>query len=614
MRPYWGMLVVLALVGCGGGGGADNGSDLKAPQVVYDPPMSSSPLLPSVDGTAWDETAVRKVLHVFAFGGFASDRQIRSWANMQPQAAIVEMLTFDSYNPKLSPTVDADVINSSDRSLQGLSALWSSDRSPAPADMREWFAIESWNGPMRTATLAAGMPGINPVPHRITLWELNYHLVANVEADVWQRHIAYYYDTVRASLAARDPYQKTLALAAESVAIAQQYKHFRNFYDIGDDGLGIFSGNEDFAREFHQLFFGILGTRLSSDLENNYHEVVTIKNTAKLLTDMTVVEEDDLELTFGTARHHAAPLEIMHRSIAGETARDKIRALAEIDIRHPESLDNLPVMIISGLANDNLTAENMAELRAYWASMVKKDLLQFLRAYAISQQFHSPERVKHWTAFERNRLYANLLTHNQLEAYADFYDAGGITEWQDGYRLFAPEHNVFGHTTGLETNQSGDRFRLHFNRGSDESWRASRTQDERYPDWRKDWGRLAPRDAEGVYHVDKVAEWLWQRFLADGHKNFHALERLHVYAMLAHDLDPAVACAPDRDNPDYDKIYSQDEAEHDPAAQACLASMAAQTLALDSDNPDERREANSRIGHAISFLMALPYAMMQEGR
>lgn len=610
MKQYL-MAAALGLVACGGGGesGGVNTVTLVQPTVIWDAPIESSSQLPPIDNVTWDETAVRKVLHVFAFGGFVADAQISTWANMSPNAAIVEMLTFDSHNPKLSPTVDADILNRTDRSLRGLAALWSGPNSPAPSNRRDYFGIDTWSGPQTTAILAAGMPGINPVPQRMTIWELNYHLVANFDADVQREDLAYLYDAVQKSLAAHDPYQKTLAIAAESVAIAQQYKHYRNFYKDG-----VFSGNEDFAREYHQLFFGILGTRLAEDTNNNYHEFTTIKNTAKMLTDMTTVEEGDHQLTFGTTRHHVESLDILHHTITGATAREKIHALAEIDIAHPESLDNLPVMIISGLANDNLSEANMAELRAYWASMVKKDVLRFLRAYAISVQFHSPNRIKYWTPLERNLLFANLLTLNQREAYADFYDPAGITDWQDGYRLFAPEHNVFGHTTGIETAQSGDKFRLQFNRSADESWRPARTDDGREPGWYKDWGSIAPKDTDGIYHVDVVAEWLWQRFMADGLKNFGPLERLHVYALLGTGKDAAVACAPSGATLNYDKVYSEVEAASDTAALACRDMLAAKTLDLSSAVANDRKWGNSRIGNAISFMLALPYAMMQEGR
>ncbi len=40
----------------------------------------------------WTETSVRKVLHLFAFGGFASDAQIKTWTGMRPEVSITEIL------------------------------------------------------------------------------------------------------------------------------------------------------------------------------------------------------------------------------------------------------------------------------------------------------------------------------------------------------------------------------------------------------------------------------------------------------------------------------------------------------------------------------------------
>lgn len=601
----------LGLAACGGGGGG-NTVELKQPTVVWDAPVSPSGVLPMVDNVTWDETAVRKVLHVFAFGGFASDAQISTWANMAPNEAIVEMLTLNPYNPKLSGTIDADPLNGTDRSFLGLAALWSGANSPLATSRRDGFKPDSWNGPQNIAMQAASLPGVNPVPHRLAMWELNYHLVANRDADVSPEHLSYYYNAIQKSLAARDPYQNTMAIAAESVAIAQQYKHYRNFYDV-KNGVGTFKGNEDFAREFHQLFFGILGTRLANDVQDNYHEIVTIKNTAQMLTDMTVVKDGDLELTFGTARHYVGDLDIMHTTISGATAKEKILALAQVDITHPESLDNLPVMIVSGLADNNLSDANIAELRAYWASMTKKDILQFIRAYAISTQFHNPHRIKYWNPAERNLLYSNLVTLTQGESYANYYDPTGLTDWQDGYRLFAPEHNVFGHTTGEETAQSGDKFLVQFNRGA-APWRYARTTDSKNPTWYKDWGSIAPHDVDGNYTVQQVAEWLWQRFMADGLKNFGPLERLQLYAILAANLDAAVACSPDQLNPNYEKVYSVAEATSDTAALACRDMLGAKTMDLGSAEASKRNAANTRIGYAIHFMTALPFALVQEGR
>ncbi len=59
-----------------------------------------------LDEAAWSESPVRRVLHVFACGGAATDAQIAAWLNMAPVDAIREMLTFDAVNPRLSPVED----------------------------------------------------------------------------------------------------------------------------------------------------------------------------------------------------------------------------------------------------------------------------------------------------------------------------------------------------------------------------------------------------------------------------------------------------------------------------------------------------------------------------
>ena len=101
---YWNRLLrlgyyclVLLVIGCGGGSEDDKnnsstGSISSSSQEVEIAVLGFD----TVSGEAWDETAVRKVLHMFAFGGHATDQQIIQWSNMTPVAAIVEMLTLDN--------------------------------------------------------------------------------------------------------------------------------------------------------------------------------------------------------------------------------------------------------------------------------------------------------------------------------------------------------------------------------------------------------------------------------------------------------------------------------------------------------------------------------------
>ena len=65
------------------------------------PPPHQNRTAYTVPQKDWNETAVRKVLHIFAFGGFATDAQIKTWASMKPEEAINEILSFHPHHPKL---------------------------------------------------------------------------------------------------------------------------------------------------------------------------------------------------------------------------------------------------------------------------------------------------------------------------------------------------------------------------------------------------------------------------------------------------------------------------------------------------------------------------------
>ena len=78
----------------------------------------------------WDETAVRKVLHVFAYGGQSTDAQITARAGMAPVQAITEILTFGAHNDKLSPPEDAT--RNTNGTLEDLQTFWSSDDPANP--------------------------------------------------------------------------------------------------------------------------------------------------------------------------------------------------------------------------------------------------------------------------------------------------------------------------------------------------------------------------------------------------------------------------------------------------------------------------------------------------
>ena len=98
---------------------------------------------------------------------------------------------------------------------------------------------------------------------------------------------------------------------------------------------------------------------------------MTIKNTAAALTDMWVPRDIVYggylnQVIFGTEKHFPGVLDILNVGIGGSDASQRIDELSEYAIDHPESLENLPVMIIRELADDNLTDSKIQAIRMAW--------------------------------------------------------------------------------------------------------------------------------------------------------------------------------------------------------------------------------------------------------
>jgi hypothetical protein len=558
-----------------------------------------------VTNTQWNDTAVRKVLRTFAYGGQADEVQIRKWANMTPRAAIVEMLTFDTHNLKLSPVAagDTDALDTIDGSMKRLSMFWAgaASNNNTPAERRQEFRLVSWDAPQRLWVRMARSHGLNPFRQKIGLWETNYHLAVNTAVGVNYAQVARYYDDILNALAARKPYQQVLATAAESAAVATQYGHRYNRWVNGECLC-----NEDFAREFHQLFFGILGA-----YNPGLHERQTIKNTARALTDMDVPWTDAglaETVTFGTQYHKKGNLIMLETTLAGNTAKEHLDQLADVAIVHPESLDALPVKIIEGLADEKLDAAKIAQIRQEWASQPTKNLLEFLREYAISTIFHAPSRVKHLTSIDRYMTIAVQSTVNNLEPAIDlYYPQYGIND--DNVYIFSPTHNVFGGQTGLEAAASGEVFRNHYLRSTEYNWVYPAEYQNYGVHYFKNWRPLVAGSLTDNYRVKLVGELLWNRFIGDGLKNFGPIERAQVYAFLARGLDFAAAI----DEPDPEHVYTSSELAT-PRLTTRVDGLGNQQMALASTTAGQRREANWRIQQAIDFIIATPYMFVDEGR
>ena len=127
-------------------------------------------------------------------------------------------------------------------------------------------------------------------------------------------------------------------------------------------------------------------------------------------------------MIFGTQYHYPGTLDILHEPVDGATAQDALDALAPFAIENAESMASLPVMIVSGLADDAMTETKAETIREAWADMPRKDLLEFLQDYAISTLFHSSHRVKLWTSPERHLILTNLVTVKNEEGDLDLYN------------------------------------------------------------------------------------------------------------------------------------------------------------------------------------------------
>ncbi|MGI9336082.1 MAG: DUF1800 family protein [Gammaproteobacteria bacterium] len=566
------------------------------------------PGLPTVSNEVWDDAAVRRVLHTFAYGGQATDYRIAVWAKMAPAAAIEQILKFSQHNPLLSRPhrQDRDGLLERNGSLRSLTRFWASSvaGNGVPSEQREQLDVDAWGAPFRTWLYAARMRGLNPFRHKIGLWETNYHMAVNLKG-LSSRQVLAYYDEIMAAHARYSSYHEVMNRAALSAAVARQYGHLYNRYKDG-----VCHCNEDFAREYHQLFFGIFGA-----YDPVEHEEVTIKNTAAALSHMRLIrgnapalwQGDKLE--FKTRQHPDGPLRILQTPNFGRDAEERISGLSPIAIEHPESLDNLPVKIVRDLADDDLSNTEIAALRRAWRSMKDKDLLRFLRAYAVSTLFHSKNRVKRWTSIDRHLLTANLYAHRNAEHYADTTNMG-LLLWFEEIRPFHPLHDVFGHQTGPEAAASADIFRKQYAISTERGWRFLKTSwDYEGGELKKDWRRAMGKRG-GRYSVEAVAKWLWRRFIADGLKNYGPLEQAHLHALLATGDDIALLAHPSN----IDKPVTVDEIASRPSLRRLIQDLGNARMALNEAGSGKRAVANERIGQAINFITATPYMFAQEGR
>ena len=213
-------------------------------------------------------------------------------------------------------------------------------------------------------------------------------------------------------------------------------------------------------------------------------------------------------------------------------------------MQHPESLENLPIMIIEGLADDNLSNDDKNILRNSWTSLgVNRKLLDFIRAYAISEMFHDSSQFKYLTSHERGIYLANKRNLDNVEAYTggNSYDTvkgrpvRTIIEDDFAGAFFRPLHNVFGGQTSTEASDSAVAFENNYNDIlSRQHWQLTEVfcdACESGNAWEKKWSQVLPRRG-GNYYVEDVAEWLWMHAVGNM-DNYTELERAHLLSILA---------------------------------------------------------------------------------
>jgi len=599
-----------------------------------------SATLKAVKKNEWDETHVRRVLRAFAFGGQATDVQIISWAGMKPQNAIVQMLTFELNNDLLSPAQDLNAEKCV--SLAELQDFWSSNDAGN---------LMTYPDRYRYATLSTGLDlsqinlqytwtkmmstrGCNPFLHKIALFLTNYHAsihVRNTRAAL----IRAYYDDYVTALAGGQSFIEVMTVGASHAAVARAYGHQDN-----QMRSGVFRGNEDFGREYLQLFFGVLGTTEDPD----YYETISIKNNALLLTGMNldkdldafgadrssdwyvspIVFTDHSDETGRTIRNETyhfenalgagSCLDILHAQVCGATADLKLQALGPVAGNHPESMDNVPVKLVSFLADDNLDEEKIAQLRGSWAED-EFNLLAFLQDYAISTAFHSETTYKFLTAFDRNLIAQNATILDNEENFAKplYWSPYGRMRNQ-GMEIFEPVRNVFGHQTGIDAANNSFIFKDAYRQNTvSNGYHVASVGTYTLSDggapipWEKDWGGVIPANTSGEYVVSEVSDWLWNRFMADGGKNFDVIARAQVQSLLATGRDFGYEVEPG--NRDPDPFYSSADINGGHEEASLTFSEHASAL-MDFTT----QEANERVGMAVNFISMTPYAFAMEGK
>ena len=184
---------------------------------------------------------------------------------------------------------------------------------------------------------------------------------------------------------------------------------------------------------------------------------------------------------------------------------------------------------------------------------------------------------------------------------------------EEGVEPFKPANNVFGGQRGTDAAASSAVFRTAFNRSVEEWYRyAAPTYDQPgVGPQEKDWRTAMPRGPDNKYRVGEVARWLWQRFIADGHAHYGAVEQAQLVSLLSSGVDFATVAT---NGAQPERVYTAAEISGTPALLDLITALSDRELALGSTNDDERHIANALVGQGVNFITATPWFFVLQGR
>jgi len=543
-----------------------------------------------IEEDSWSKNTVNKILNTFTYGIVASQEQIEAWVDMPPEEAIEEIITMDGFNKKLRNRENTFLTEEEDKLEYILQEA--SVRYPNSAFN---FNARLTNGEL-LSVLIMDNTNYNPTRLKVGLWETNYHQVINSKVDaLFSFNVYHYFDDIVEGIENNIGYQNILSKSATSSPIMYMYKQFENKFT--NNKLSV---NDDFAREYNQLFFGILG---KNDLA--YYEDVTIENTARALTGIdanydsytTINGEETLSapsyyIKENAGNHYHGMLEILGEFISHSGVKEALEEIARIAITKNESIKNLPVMIINGLADSNLENNSNTTQRIIneWKENVNHpDLLSFIRKYAISKEFHSETRLKYLSSLDRLMKTYNLLNFEGKKPYS--YTKLIQELEKENYKIFFPAKGVFGNLTGEDIINNSNIISAFYNRAANQEYSGI------YPGM--DFSKMIDKDIDN--NVKDITEFIWNRFVGDNLKNFGQMERLHIYSLLLYGKNYNDYIQSDID-------YTEEYIESDIDTGNKIIDMSEEYIDINTTN------IKRNLKYVTNFVLGLPFMWFEEGK